>query len=77
MRTGPGGKALNQAVTLARLGAHVAAVGSVGTDVVGEAILAALDAEGIDTTAMVTVPGTPTPVCIVLTRAGGDSPAAG
>ncbi|WP_278043840.1 PfkB family carbohydrate kinase [Protofrankia symbiont of Coriaria ruscifolia] len=41
MRTVPGGKALNQAVTLARLGAQVAAVGCVGTDVVGEAIRSA------------------------------------
>jgi ribokinase len=48
VRTAPGGKALNQAVALARLGAQVTAVGAVGDDGVGRDILAALAREGID-----------------------------
>ncbi len=73
IQTVPGGKALNQAVILARLGAHVAAVGAVGTDVVGKAIRAALDAECIDTATMATVPNAPTPVCVVYTRDDGEN----
>src|SRR5450432_1379464 len=48
VRTSPGGKALNQAIALARLGAQVTAVGVVGDDGVGRDILAALTREGID-----------------------------
>jgi len=73
MRTVPGGKALNQAVTLARLGAHVTAVGAIGTDAVGQAIRAALDIEGIDTATMATIPEAPTPVCVVYTRDDGEN----
>lgn len=73
MRTVPGGKALNQAVTLARLGAQVAAVGCVGTDVVGEAIRSALTAEGVDASTMTAIPEAPTPVCVVYTRPGGEN----
>ncbi|WP_018639801.1 PfkB family carbohydrate kinase [Parafrankia elaeagni] len=73
MRTVPGGKALNQAVTLARLGAQVAAVGCVGTDVVGQAIRGALTAEGIDVSTMAAVPDAPTPVCVVYTRTDGEN----
>jgi ribokinase len=47
VRTAPGGKALNQAVALARLGAQVTAVGVVGDDGVGRDILAALAARGL------------------------------
>ncbi|EFC80798.1 PfkB family carbohydrate kinase [Parafrankia sp. EUN1f] len=73
IRTAPGGKALNQAVTLARLGARVTALGCVGADAVGAAIRGALAAEGIDTAAMAVVPGLPTPVCVVYSRADGEN----
>ncbi|WP_438803336.1 PfkB family carbohydrate kinase, partial [Frankia gtarii] len=72
MWTVPGGKALNQAVTLARLGAQVAAVGAVGADVVGAAVRAALVGEGVDVSAMAVIPDTPTPVCIVHVRDDGE-----
>ncbi|MGH3267315.1 MAG: PfkB family carbohydrate kinase [Trebonia sp.] len=48
VRTSPGGKAMNQAVGLARLGAQVTAVGVVGDDGVGKDIVAALEQEGVD-----------------------------
>jgi ribokinase len=45
----PGGKGANQAVAMARLGGHVAMAGRVGTDPFGERLLAALQADHIDT----------------------------
>ncbi|MCM3882404.1 PfkB family carbohydrate kinase [Frankia sp. R82] len=72
MRTVPGGKALNQAVTLARLGVRVAAVGSVGCDPVGEAIRSVLVADGVAVSAMPVRQGAPTPVCVVHSRPDGE-----
>src|SRR5260370_32824961 len=48
IRTSPGGKALNQAVPLAPLGAQVTAVGAVGDDGLGRDVLTALARERID-----------------------------
>ena len=48
IRTSPGGKALNQAVALARLGAQVTAVGVVGEDGLGRDVIAALGRERVD-----------------------------
>ncbi len=45
----PGGKGANQAVAMARLGGRVAMAGRVGTDPFGERLLAALQADHIDT----------------------------
>src|SRR5436305_13526270 len=45
----PGGKGLNQAVAAARLGARVAFVGCIGADARGDALVAALTREGVDT----------------------------
>jgi ribokinase len=44
-----GGKGANQAVAAARLGCEVAMVGRVGDDDAGRSMVAALEAEGIDT----------------------------
>ncbi|WP_163544059.1 PfkB family carbohydrate kinase [Occultella kanbiaonis] len=53
-----GGKGANQAVAAARAGgASVAFVGAVGSDPDGGALRAALVADGVDTAALVTVPG--------------------
>lgn len=45
----PGGKGANQAVAMARLGAHVAMAGRVGTDPFGKQLIDALKADQIDT----------------------------
>lgn len=48
-----GGNAANAAVTFARQGLHSRWVWAIGTDVASQAILAALDQEGIDTSGVV------------------------
>jgi ribokinase len=73
IRTTPGGKALNQAVTLARGDARVTAVGIVGDDAFGRDLVASLAAEHIDTTALTVHPSAPTPVCLVFTRPDGQN----
>ncbi|MEV6769922.1 PfkB family carbohydrate kinase [Nocardia sp. NPDC051030] len=48
----PGGKGLNQAIALARLGAQVTALGVVAEDPAGLSILDALQTNGVDTSLM-------------------------
>lgn len=64
IRTSPGGKGLNQAVALARLGAHVCAVGAVGDDGFGRDIVSALTREGIETRFLVTREKAATSICL-------------
>ncbi|OAA25733.1 ribokinase [Frankia sp. EI5c] len=49
------------------------AIGRIGGDAVGAVIRAALADDGVDTSGLVTVPGAPTPVCVVYTRADGEN----
>jgi ribokinase len=73
IRTSPGGKALNQAVALARLGAQVTAVGVVGDDGVGCDVLAALKRERVDVSWMETREGVATTVCACFVGDQGES----
>jgi len=68
-----GGKGANQAVAAARLGASVAFVGAVGGDELGAASLADLRAEGIDTSRVATLAGTPTGVALIAVDATGEN----
>ncbi|MFP5489747.1 MAG: carbohydrate kinase family protein [Acidimicrobiia bacterium] len=52
-----GGPAATAAVTAARLGRHAAFVGAVGDDEVGDAIVAGLEREGVDTSGVLRRPG--------------------
>jgi len=73
IRTTPGGKALNQAVALARLGAQVTAVGVVGDDAVGHDVLVTLKREGVDVSGMEIRAGVATTVCACFVGDAGES----
>ena len=70
----PGGKGANQAVAAARLGAPVSFVSRVGTREHGEALLQALDAEGIHCDGVVRDPlALPGIAVIMVASAGGEN----
>jgi ribokinase len=73
IRTSPGGKALNQAVALARLGAQVAAVGVVGDDAVGGDVLAALTRERVDVSWVEARADVATSICLCFVSDEGES----
>jgi ribokinase len=73
VRTSPGGKALNQAVALARLGVQVSAVGVVGGDGVGRDVVDALTREGIDASGIQQRDGVATAVCVCLVGETGET----
>jgi ribokinase len=73
IRTSPGGKGLNQAVALARLGARVFAVGAVGDDGLGRDIVSALAREGIETGFLVTRENAGTSICICFAGDNGQT----
>jgi ribokinase len=73
IRTSPGGKALNQAVALARLGAQVAAVGAVGDDGIGRDVLATLGRERVDVRWVDVRDGAATTICLCFVSDEGDS----
>jgi ribokinase len=73
VRMAPGGKALNQAVALARQGAHVTAVGAIGDDALGRGILETLAREGVDVIGIEVRPGANTPVCMCIIGDEGET----
>lgn len=61
----PGGKGANQAVAMAKLGAHVEMFGCVGNDSAGEILLQNLRKEGIETAHIKVVEGIPTGIAMI------------
>lgn len=69
----PGGKGANQAVAAARLGRSVAMVARLGDDAAGAQLRAALEADGVDTSEVLTTLGTPSGVALIAVQADGDN----
>jgi ribokinase len=73
----PGGKGANQAVAAARLGAEsgirVRMVGCVGDDDFGRTLKASLSHEGVDDSAVRTVPGVPTGIAMITVDQAGEN----
>jgi ribokinase len=69
----PGGKGANQAVAAARMGAAVQFVGAVGSDEHGAAMLATLEAEGVDASRVVRIEGDSTGVALISIAADGQN----
>lgn len=61
----PGGKGANQAVAMAKLGAHVEMFGCVGADDAGKKLVDNLEKIGVETGSVKTVPGVPTGLAII------------
>jgi ribokinase len=73
-RMQPGGKGLNLAVAAARLGMDVHLIAPIGDDDAGRRLLAYLEAEGVQTDLVRTVPGATTPVAgVIVTPDGATS----
>ena len=68
----PGGKGANQAIAAARAGAQVHFVGAVGADSASAALLAHLNANGVGTEAVSTVPG-PSGTAVVVVDATAEN----
>jgi ribokinase len=64
-RTYPGGKGANQAVAAARLGSDVSIIGKVGNDQFGEALLQAVNADGVNTQYIIRDSKVPTGVAFI------------
>ncbi len=71
--TGVGGKGLNQAIAVARLGAPTAFVGRVGADAYGQQLRSALQREGVRTDGLSDDETQPTGVAVVLVDPTGQN----
>ena len=69
----PGGKGANQAVAAARLGRRVAMVGRVGDDGVGDDLLAALEADGVERSGVRVLPGVSTGIALIAVDPRGEN----
>jgi ribokinase len=67
-----GGKGGNQAVAAARAGVPVSFVGAVGDDAQGTFLLNALHAAGVNTQAVMVLPGEPSGMSVAISDAEGD-----
>lgn len=68
-----GGKGANQAVAAARLGSSVTLIACVGTDDFGDAALAGLQSEGIDTSFVVRDTDAPSGVALICVDESGEN----
>jgi sugar/nucleoside kinase (ribokinase family) len=75
IRMSPAGTAGGTAVVLSRLGASVTSFGAVGTDPVGDTLLALLGREGVDTSGLVRKAEAQTSASVLPVRPNGDRPA--
>jgi sugar/nucleoside kinase (ribokinase family) len=75
IRFSPAGTAGGTGVVLSRLGAQVHSIGAVGTDPVGDSLLALLGREGLDTTRLLRKPDVQTSASVIPVRPNGDRPA--
>ncbi len=69
----PGGKGNNQAIACARLGADVTIVGCVGSDSLGATVLRDCAAEGVDVSAITSVPDSGTGVAHITVDGSGEN----
>lgn len=69
----PGGKGANQAVATARLGAPTAFIGRVGSDDPGRALTRALEADGVDVTALGADPDAPSGIALIVVGEDGEN----
>jgi ribokinase len=69
----PGGEGANQAVAAARLGRRVAMVGCVGDDAAGRALLASLQADGVDRSRVRVVDGVPGGTAFITVSEDGEN----
>jgi ribokinase len=67
-----GGMGANIAVALARLGSRVALMGATGDDEIGQLLRERLQEEGVDLSAMVLRPETPTHSCFIAVNPKGE-----
>ena len=72
-RLQPGGKGANQAVAAARLGASVRMAGCCGDDAFGGALRSALEAAGVDITAVRVLAGVPSGLALITVDAAGEN----
>jgi sugar/nucleoside kinase (ribokinase family) len=75
IRMSPAGTAGGTAVVLSRLGAEVTSYGALGSDPIGDTLLALLEREGVDTSGLVRKEDQQTSASVIPVRPNGDRPA--
>jgi sugar/nucleoside kinase (ribokinase family) len=75
IRITPAGSAGGTAITLAKLGAHVASAGAIGTDALGDTLIDLLGRFGVDTKLLVRRDGVQTSASVLPIRPDGSRPA--